>query len=429
MDLIERARRYASAAHRKVGQLRKYSGQPYEEHLRRVADIVAGVTDDAEMIAAAWLHDVVEDTPTTIEEVGREFGPGVRELVDAVTDVSRPHHGNRAARKALDREHLARAPARAQTVKLADLIDNCQDICKHNPQVRPRVPRRDGGAARRPDRGRRDAAEAGAEDDDTGALAPGVGCPADASTAAGDAAAGRLGGRCGVQASTGARVRRAAARSFDATTRCARRRGRCPLLGVGGRVVGYVAPASWSARFADVMHAAPTQVPDAGLADVVLALTATTTASYRSAARSGHTSGATRCRGRSRGCGCSACSRRRAGDDREHPLARRRRRLDRPPHAGAPREGAGAAGGARGAGPQRAAARLPAALRQDPHRARARRPAALPFLRGGSKAEAQRFARDLEELRNSLAHAQDIVTHDWAQIARIARRLEELATD
>ena len=108
MDLIERARRYASAAHRNVGQLRKYSGQPYEEHLRRVADIVAGVTDDAEMIAAAWLHDVVEDTPTTIEEVGREFGPGVRDSLHAVTDVSRPHHGNRAARKALDRAHFAR---------------------------------------------------------------------------------------------------------------------------------------------------------------------------------------------------------------------------------------------------------------------------------------------------------------------------------
>ena len=91
-DLIERARTFATAAHRDVGQLRKYSGQPYEEHLRRVAAIVAGVTTDAEVIAAAWLHDVVEDTPTTIEEIEREFGSGVRELVDSLTDVSRPHH-------------------------------------------------------------------------------------------------------------------------------------------------------------------------------------------------------------------------------------------------------------------------------------------------------------------------------------------------
>jgi len=106
-DLIGRARQFASDAHRNVGQLRKYSGQPYEEHLRSVAEMVSAVADDPEMIAAAWLHDVVEDTPTTIEDIERAFGPGLRELVDALTDVSRPHEGNRAARKALDRKHLA----------------------------------------------------------------------------------------------------------------------------------------------------------------------------------------------------------------------------------------------------------------------------------------------------------------------------------
>ena len=52
-----------------------------------------------------------------------------------------------------------------------------------------------------------------------------------------------------------------------------------------------------------------------------------------------------------------------------------------------------------------------------------------PLLRGHSKAESQRLARDLEDLRNSLAHAQDIVAHDWVQIARLATRLEELAAD
>ena len=50
-----------------------------------------------------------------------------------------------------------------------------------------------------------------------------------------------------------------------------------------------------------------------------------------------------------------------------------------------------------------------------------------PLMRGQSKAESQRLARDLEDLRNSLAHAQDIVSHDWVQIARLAKRLEELA--
>ena len=130
--LVDRARQFASAAHRGIGQVRKYTGEPYEEHLKRVADIVATARGDPAMVAAAWLHDVVEDTPVSLDEVEREFGADVRDLVDALTDRSRPEEGNRAARKAIDRERLARAPARAQSVKLADLIDNCEDICRHN---------------------------------------------------------------------------------------------------------------------------------------------------------------------------------------------------------------------------------------------------------------------------------------------------------
>jgi hypothetical protein len=52
-----------------------------------------------------------------------------------------------------------------------------------------------------------------------------------------------------------------------------------------------------------------------------------------------------------------------------------------------------------------------------------------PLFRAGSKAESQRLVRDLEDLRNSLAHAQDIVTHDWTEIARLASRVEELARE
>jgi hypothetical protein len=51
------------------------------------------------------------------------------------------------------------------------------------------------------------------------------------------------------------------------------------------------------------------------------------------------------------------------------------------------------------------------------------------IFRGNSKAESQRRARDFEDLRNGLAHAQDIISHDWTQIARLARRVEELAND
>jgi hypothetical protein len=130
--LVERARAYATQAHARIDQRRKYSGQPYDVHLRSVAALVASVSDDPQMLAAAWLHDTVEDTPATREDIEREFGPAVAELVIELTDVSSPKDGNRAARKAIDRLHLAQASPRAKTVKLADLIDNCRDICRHD---------------------------------------------------------------------------------------------------------------------------------------------------------------------------------------------------------------------------------------------------------------------------------------------------------
>lgn len=133
-DLVARARRYATSAHQRISHQRKYTKQPYEVHLKSVAALVASVTDDAEAVAAAWLHDTVEDTPATIEDIREEFGERIASLVAELTDVSRPSDGNRAARKAIDRVHLGAASPRAKTVKLADLVDNCRDICRHDPR-------------------------------------------------------------------------------------------------------------------------------------------------------------------------------------------------------------------------------------------------------------------------------------------------------
>jgi hypothetical protein len=123
---------FATEAHQRIDHRRKYSNQPYAVHLERVAKTVASVTDSEEMIAAAWLHDVVEDTPATLDDIERNFGSSIASLVRELTDVSKPSDGNRAVRKSIDREYLAQASDRAQTVKLADLIDNCTDITKHD---------------------------------------------------------------------------------------------------------------------------------------------------------------------------------------------------------------------------------------------------------------------------------------------------------
>ncbi len=131
-DIVKRAQAFATQAHRRIDQRRKYTNQPYDAHLKAVVDIVATVTDDPEILAGAWLHDTLEDTPATFEDIESEFGPAIAIIVDELTDVSRPSDGNRAIRKAIDREHLARAGQKAKTVKLADLIDNCRDIVKHD---------------------------------------------------------------------------------------------------------------------------------------------------------------------------------------------------------------------------------------------------------------------------------------------------------
>ncbi len=132
MTMVERARVFATAAHAAVGQVRKYTFEPYIVHPAEVAAIVATVPHTEAMLAAAWLHDTVEDTGVTIETIRTEFGAEVAELVGWLTDVSRPEHGNRAHRKALDRAHTAAAPAAAQTVKLADLIANTRSIMAHD---------------------------------------------------------------------------------------------------------------------------------------------------------------------------------------------------------------------------------------------------------------------------------------------------------
>ena len=133
-DLVKMARRYATKAHADLDHRRKYSLEPYAVHLQAVADLVASVTDDREMIAAAWLHDTVEDTAVTLCDLEQKFGFPVARLVGELTDVSRTSDGNRVFRKSLDCAHLAKASPRGKTIKLADLINNCQDICAQDPE-------------------------------------------------------------------------------------------------------------------------------------------------------------------------------------------------------------------------------------------------------------------------------------------------------
>lgn len=130
----EEALKFATKAH--GAQTRKYSEEPYIEHPKRVAKIVRTATHTPEMICAAYLHDVVEDTAVEIEEIREKFGAKVAQLVAELTDefmkVKYPHL-NRKARKQKEVERQANISPQAKTIKLADVIDNTSDIVRNDP--------------------------------------------------------------------------------------------------------------------------------------------------------------------------------------------------------------------------------------------------------------------------------------------------------
>jgi len=105
-NIILKAAAFARQAH--AGQRRKYNDRPFIIHPARVAGRVAAHPQATEtMVAAAFLHDVVEDTPHTLGEVTAEFGPEVARLVEELTNPSKGSKASRSERKQQDREHLA----------------------------------------------------------------------------------------------------------------------------------------------------------------------------------------------------------------------------------------------------------------------------------------------------------------------------------
>lgn len=134
MRLSERARIFATLHHEKAGQKRKFTGEPYIVHPAAVVALLESINPTEEMKAAAWLHDVVEDTNVTLREIGSLFGSLVEQYVEMLTDVrTRRTGGERIARKNANLLHSAQACAEAQTIKLCDLIDNAYCVVDRDP--------------------------------------------------------------------------------------------------------------------------------------------------------------------------------------------------------------------------------------------------------------------------------------------------------
>lgn len=125
-------RGYAACAHRK--QVRKYTGEPYYNHLAEVGQILSNFHMPAMVIQAGILHDILEDTDVTEADLRKEFGDALTELVLEVTDIAKPEDGNRTVRKQIEREHLAKTSGWGANIKLADLISNTKSIVTHDPK-------------------------------------------------------------------------------------------------------------------------------------------------------------------------------------------------------------------------------------------------------------------------------------------------------
>ena len=124
VSLIERAYATAEKAHR--GQMRK-SGEPYITHPVAVATILAEVGMTSPTLAAALLHDTVEDTDYSLEQLTADFGPAIAQLVDGVTKLDKIRYGERAQSETLRKMIIAMSrDIRVLLIKLADRLHNAR---------------------------------------------------------------------------------------------------------------------------------------------------------------------------------------------------------------------------------------------------------------------------------------------------------------
>jgi GTP diphosphokinase / guanosine-3',5'-bis(diphosphate) 3'-diphosphatase len=139
--LLVRAYEFSAREHRTQKRL---SGEPYVSHPLEVAAILAEMKLDVVCLAAGMLHDVVEDTPTTIEQIHQEFGPEVAGIVEGVTKISRIEFLSPEDQEAENLRKMVLAMVddiRVVLVKLADRLHNMQTLEHLPPQKRLRIAR------------------------------------------------------------------------------------------------------------------------------------------------------------------------------------------------------------------------------------------------------------------------------------------------
>ena len=129
MNIADAAKEFAIAQH----GTQKYGDRPYSYHLAQVSQVLSefGYADDGSIMAAGWLHDVLEDTPTTYEMLASEFGKETADIVFAVTTEPGQNRADRFRKTALK----IQSNKKALIVKLADRIANTEASLQSNPKL------------------------------------------------------------------------------------------------------------------------------------------------------------------------------------------------------------------------------------------------------------------------------------------------------
>ncbi|WP_396206862.1 RelA/SpoT family protein [Gemmatimonas sp.] len=138
-DMLVRAYKYSDVAH--AGQVR-HSGEPYVSHCVEVARILADLQLDTTTVACGLLHDIVEDTDITVEDVAREFGSEIAQIVDGLTKIANLPMSSREERQVENYRKLLLSiakDARVILIKLADRLHNMRTLDWLAPEKRRRI--------------------------------------------------------------------------------------------------------------------------------------------------------------------------------------------------------------------------------------------------------------------------------------------------
>ena len=128
-SLVEKARAFALTTRPYLYRPGEPRPRPASDRLEAIVAHCASLTEDETTLALAWVWDLVDTTVVTYEDVERELGGALAARVLEITPVSLPSEGTRAERLATDRCHFERASADAKLVRLAALVEQCREAC------------------------------------------------------------------------------------------------------------------------------------------------------------------------------------------------------------------------------------------------------------------------------------------------------------